>query len=50
MLRPASHCTFPTPFLFAVWTPLNVASREQENLEGFKAKDTPIGRIGQVRR
>ena len=31
-----------------IWTPLNPASREDENLEGFKAKEAPLGRIGQV--
>ncbi|KAI7840656.1 hypothetical protein COHA_005677 [Chlorella ohadii] len=30
-----------------IWTPLNPASREDENLEGFKGKDAPLGRIGQ---
>jgi len=31
-----------------IWTPLNPASREDENLEGFKGKDAPLARIGQV--
>ncbi|PRW51056.1 NAD(P)-dependent oxidoreductase [Chlorella sorokiniana] len=30
-----------------IWTPLNPASREDENLEGFKGKEAPLGRIGQ---
>ncbi|PSC75991.1 NAD(P)-dependent oxidoreductase [Micractinium conductrix] len=30
-----------------IWTPLNPASRDQENLEGWLSKEPPLGRIGQ---
>ncbi|KAL4423404.1 hypothetical protein ABPG77_009982 [Micractinium sp. CCAP 211/92] len=30
-----------------IWTPLNPASREQDNLEGWLQKEPPLGRIGQ---
>ena len=33
-----------------IWTPLNPASRDQENLEGWLSKEPPLGRIGQVGR
>lgn len=36
-------------FLHAkIVSPLNPATRSQDNLEGWMAKDTPLGRIGQV--
>lgn len=31
-----------------IWTPLNPASREQDNLEGWLQKEPPLGRIGQA--
>lgn len=31
-----------------IWTPLNPASRDQENLEGWLQKEPPLGRIGQA--
>jgi hypothetical protein len=41
LLPPAVRCP-------QIWSPLNPASRDQENLEGWLQKEPPLGRIGQV--
>ena len=48
MLRRSVQYPLLHPCALQIWTPLNPASREDENLEGFKAKEAPLGRIGQV--
>lgn len=43
--QPPDGTSPPAP---QIWTPLNPASREQSNLEGWLQKEPPLGRIGQV--
>ena len=48
MVRSVLTSTFYFCFAMQIVTPLNPATREQENLDKWMDKDTPLGRIGQV--